>query len=342
MKSKRFASSVPVAVLIHSITWVCIFAFAPIIRYVAGDKLDVSFFLNTFYIVFHTYIIGLFYLNAYLLVPAVLYKRNVTWYILAVLCLVSGAGALISLASPPLHMHRHHHYADFFLGSFLPGFFVVAISTSYRIILDRIRTEQERSDRENENLKTELSFLRSQVSPHFMFNVLNNTVSLARKKSEILEPTLIKLSHLMRYMLYESDEEKVPLEREAEYLRNYIDLQMQRFGTELKLNLEINNSSRDDIEPMLLIPFVENAFKHGTGMIKTPEISIRLLTWDHELHLQVSNKYDPASKEEKDKNSGIGLKNVERRLKLLYANHYTLQIEKTDTMFNVILKITFQ
>jgi two-component system LytT family sensor kinase len=331
-----------VPVFIHLITWVCIFGLAPIIRYVAGDRLDISFFLNTFYIVFHIYIVVLFYLNAYVLVPAILYKKNLTLYILVVLALVTGIGALVAIWFPPLHGHRHRHYSDFFFSAVLPGFFVMAVSVSYRIILDRIRTEQQLSDRENENLKTELSFLRSQISPHFMFNVLNNTVSLARKHSDLLEPTLIKLSHLMRYMLYDSDEAKVPLERETEYLRNYIELQKQRFGDELKLNLEINNSSRDDIEPMLLIPFVENAFKHGTGMIPNPEITVQLLTWDHELRFMVWNKYEEDSKEEKGRNAGIGLRNVERRLKLLYADNYSLQVDKKDNKYSVLLKIKFK
>ncbi|HXC06534.1 MAG TPA: histidine kinase, partial [Bacteroidia bacterium] len=290
----------------------------------------------------HLYLIGLFYLNAYVLVPRIMYGKNVAVYVAAILLLVVCTGAVISLSFPPPHGHRHHHYADFFFSSVLPGFFVIAVSASYRIILDRLKSERALSNRINETLKTELSFLRSQISPHFMFNVLNNTVALARKKSELLEPTLIKLSHLMRYMLYDSDESKVSLERETEYLRNYIELQKQRFGEELKLQVEINSSSRDDIEPMLLIPFVENAFKHGTGMIENPEIDIHLRTWDHELLFSVTNKYNPDSIEEKDANSGIGLKNVERRLKLLYGDHYQLEMGGQAHTYRVLLKIKFK
>src|SRR3954468_7775829 len=110
-----------------------------------------------------------------------------------------------------------------------------------------------------------------------MFNVLNNMVSLARKKSDQLEPSLIKLSSLLRYMLYETDEEKVSLQKEAEYLNSYIDLQQQRFGANVKLNVTMSGIEESyEIHPMLLIPFVENAFKHGTGMITAPEIDISL------------------------------------------------------------------
>jgi two-component system LytT family sensor kinase len=111
--------------------------------------------------------------------------------------------------------------------------FIIGISFSYRIILDNGRLEKVRKEKENENLKTELSFLRSQVSPHFIFNILNNMVSLARKKSDMLEPSLIELSKLMRYMLYENDDERVSLGREVEYLKSYIALQLLRFGDDV-------------------------------------------------------------------------------------------------------------
>src|SRR5205085_7019396 len=112
-------------------------------------------------------------------------------------------------------------------------------------------------------LKSELSFLRSQISPHFMFNVINNIVALARKKSDLVEPSLIQLSQLMRYFLYDSNAEKVPLEKEVKYLENYIALQQQRIGNNIiKLNISGVHGGYE-IEPMLLIPFVENAFKHG-------------------------------------------------------------------------------
>src|SRR6202035_5510007 len=117
----------------------------------------------------------------------------------------------------------------------LPTFiFIVMGSTAFRVIADKIREQQQAKEKETENLKTELSFLRSQVSPHFMFNVLNNMVALARKKSDLLEPSLIKLSSLLRYMLYETDEDKVLLDKEIDYLKSFIELQSQRFGKNVK------------------------------------------------------------------------------------------------------------
>lgn len=173
-----------------------------------------------------------------------------------------------------------------------------------------------------------------------MFNVLNNMVALARKRSELLEPSLIKLSSLMRYMLYEADEEKVLLDRETEYLQSYIDLQQQRFGKNVVINFIANQpDSSYVIEPMLLIPFVENAFKHGVGSIENAEISIELKAQEDNLEFSVRNRYNPDKTEEKDKTSGIGLTNVRRRLNLLYGQKHSLLITEKDGWFIVSLHL---
>jgi LytS/YehU family sensor histidine kinase len=144
----------------------------------------------------------------------------------------------------------------------------------------------------------------------------------------------------MRYMLYETDEQKVPLQKEVEYLHSYIDLQQQRFGKKLVVNVDI--APADDtyeIEPMLLIPFVENAFKHGTGLIQEPQIDIELHAKNHLLQFSVRNKYNCGSVEIKDKTSGIGLTNVKRRLKLLYGSNHTLLVTNKDGWFLTSLQL---
>jgi LytS/YehU family sensor histidine kinase len=226
------------------------------------------------------------------------------------------------------------------LFSFFVFLFILASSTAYQMINDRIKTERTAKEKETENLKTELSFLRSQVSPHFMFNVLNNMVALARKQSEELEPSLINLSSLMRYMLYETDEDKVDLEREIDYLQSYIDLQRQRFGKKVTVNVLFQKDDLNySIEPMLLIPFVENAFKHGTGMIENAQIDIDLSVTNGLLQFCVRNKFSDTTLEVKDKTSGIGLNNVERRLNLLYKDHHKVLINKKDGWFTVSLQL---
>ena len=141
-------------------------------------------------------------------------------------------------------------------------------------------------------------------------------------------------------MLYETNEEKVSLEKETDYLQSYIDLQQQRFSK--KLIILVNMQAPDkfyDIEPMLLIPFVENAFKHGTGIIEQAKIDIKLHAENNFLYFMVSNNYDPVSVEIKDKASGIGLINVQRRLNLLYPGQHELKISKKDGLFVISLKI---
>lgn len=281
-----------------------------------------------------------FYINANFIIPGLLYRQKyiklffVELLVLSYLITQSALLNRLLMNAQPFSWGKH---IMFNLFAFL---LIGSASTAYEMTRDRIRADKLIKDKENENLKTELSLLRSQVSPHFMFNVLNNMVALARKKSDLLEPSLIKLSSLMRYMLYETNDEKVSLEKEIDYLNSYIDLQMQRFGKNVTVNTCFKNiDAAYQIEPMLLIPFVENAFKHGTGLMESAPIEIELSAKNNDLHFKVRNRYDPSSTEIKDHSSGIGLTNVVRRLNLLYHNKHNLLITKEDNWFNVSLQI---
>jgi len=172
--------------------------------------------------------------------------------------------ALIALQSgllrknfPEAGMHfelRKHLFFSFFI-----FIFILACSIAYRTIRDKIVADNITKEKENEFLKTELSLLRSRVSPHFMFNVLNNMVSLARKQSDQLEPSLLKLSSLMRYILYETDEEKVSLEKETDYLQSYIDLQQQQRIAGCILEPErITAQGYANVPPEFLLSFWKN------------------------------------------------------------------------------------
>ena len=283
--------------------------------------------------------ISYFYLNADFLIPHFFYKKKYLIYLLLLLLSFCSL-AMISAALVKIMAIKFPFYVFSIALSIVPPFiFTTLVSTTYKTIYDRIRSDSIAEERQKENLKTELSFLRSQISPHFLFNVLNNVVSLVRLKSDQLEPTVLKLSSLLQYMLYETDEEKVELVDEAQYLQSYIDLQQQRFGSKVKISSSLNvNDSTHSIEPMLLIPFVENAFKHGVGLIDKPEINIELNVSENVLYFFVQNKYNPANVV-KDKTSGIGLVNVQRRLALLYGKDYTLIIKPDATIYSVSLQI---
>lgn len=293
-----------------------------------------------FYVTSSLIWIVLFYVHAYVFMPVVLRSKKVWLFIVLQVLALAVIYLLHWLYFDLFVTCFKFNTANFFVYNIFTYFLILASGTAYIVLIERRQTAKLSQEKETENLKTELLFLRSQVSPHFMFNVLNNMVALARKKSDLLEPSLIKLSSLMRYMLYETDEQKVPLEKEIEYIQSYIDLQQQRYGKNVKIFASFNNvGNGSEIEPMLLIPFVENAFKHGTGMIAEAQINIELKVEGGILQFVVSNKYNDYIMESKDKSSGIGLNNVRRRLNLLYGKHHALLINKKDGWFTVSLQI---
>ena len=285
---------------------------------------------------------GLFYLNASVFIPRLFYKKGYIQYALLLLGSFCVIMLLHGALFKPFVLGHTFNFISSSVHNIIPFLFTIFVSTTYQTISDRIKTETLLAAKQQENLKTELSFLRSQISPHFLFNIMNNIAAMVRLKSDELEPTIYKLSSLMQYMLYETDEDKVLLQSEIEYLQSYIDLQRQRFSERLTLHASLDvKENWHSIEPMLLIPFVENAFKHGTGLIQNPEIEIELKAENGKLYFIVRNRFIE-TETTKDKTSGIGLANVKRRLELLYGNRHQLAINKTDEWFIVSLQLTFK
>lgn len=281
--------------------------------------------------------IFIFYFNAYFLVPTLVYTKKYVRYALSLISVLVALSLLEYILLLFLDQTIRFRIGSFLMFNLFPYLFIVASGTAYRVVRDKTSGEKRIKDREAEHLKSELSFLRSQVSPHFMFNVINNIVSLARKKSDEVEPSLIKLSSLMRYFLYESNNDKVPLEKEVEYLRSYIDLQQQRFGKNVKVQWQSKQIDFGyEIEPMLLIPFVENAFKHG--IVQNGIIDISLNAQNGVLKFKVMNHCQSLNVN-KDHTSGIGLANVERRLRLLYPFTHSLLICRQEESFTISLEI---
>jgi len=275
--------------------------------------------------------IVLFYLNAYWLVPVYFTRKNRALYFLlatsAWLIAVALAQTVQHLLSPPppgLHMLT--------VRQSFPLLAILMASSTLGISRENARLEKMRKEKEHEHLRTELSFLRTQVNPHFMLNVLNSMALLARKKSDLLEPVLMELARLMNYMLYDAANERISLEDEIGYLRAYIDLQMLRFGSDVKVRFNVpEHLNGSSIEPMLLIPLVENAFKHGIGLVDDPVIFIDVVTDVRgQLRMTVKNKYNPRVRQQAMRVSGIGLANLTKRLELIYPGRFGL--EKTDSL----------
>jgi len=273
----------------------------------------------------------LFYVNAYWLLPAYLARKKRVAYIvyvgaaLLLTVVLSGLAAYIGAPPPP-----GTHGITF--RRLFPGLFFLMASSSLGISRENTRLERLRKEKENEHLRTELSFLRTQVNPHFMLNVLNSMALLARKKSGLLEPVLMELARLMNYMLYDANRELICLEDEIGYLRAYVDLQMLRFGSDVTVRFNVpGNFNGRCIEPMLLIPLVENAFKHGIGLVSDPMILIDIAIEDGcRLDMTVKNKYSPLIRQRGNKAAGIGLSNLTRRLEMIYPGRY--QLGKTDNL----------
>ncbi|PLK43674.1 histidine kinase [Emticicia sp. TH156] len=283
----------------------------------------------------------LFYFHSEYLFPKVYKQKPIRYFIF--LFLVIAALLVGRYLARTRFVGYDVNQTLFFVNSFIQYLYIFGISASYSFFTDYQKQQSMRRDNETERLKSELSFLRSQISPHFMFNLLNSLVALNRKKSNLVEPVLLKMSDLLRYMLYEKDDKQISLENEIKYLQNYIDLQKLRFGDYIDIDFNVNTISlSQNIEPMLLVPFVENAFKHGVGMIEKPFIRVELKTTDNQLFFKVTNKFNTDIQEVKDGASGIGLTNVRRRLELLYPEQHTLKVEEKENFYTTELKLNLR
>ena len=198
------------------------------------------------------------------------------------------------------------------------------------------RRRQQESDLKSESLQSEMKFLKSQINPHFLFNALNNIYSLSITKSQKAPEMIMKLSEMLRHVVYDSSN-KTTLEKEIQYINNFIEFQNLKIGTKVDVKFECDANGSEIIEPMVLIPFVENAFKHG-DIENNPNgfVHIQLLTKRKYLHYSVINTY-PKTKESKDKYGGVGIQNVKKRLEVAYPGKANLHSEAKEGIFSVEL-----
>ena len=287
-----------------------------------------------------------FYYNFLYLIPHFLLRKKIWPYFLMLLLgllAISSVNVIFAFATSGLIEHHHpfNFWRTFFI-PFYPAMMAFALSSAVRITMEWFKNERQKKEMEAEKLASELAFLKSQVNPHFLFNILNNICSLARKKSDETENAIIKLSQIMRYMLQDSKDEKVSLEKEVEYLQSYIELQRLRLPE--VVIIDFTTEGRPElfsIEPLLLIPFVENAFKHGVSYQDISEIKIRLICRGQAISFSVANHIAKHRDVGIEQGSGIGLKNVTRRLELLYPGKHQLHISDTGNQYNVQLDIQY-
>ena len=226
---------------------------------------------------------------------------------------------------------------------FLSSLFVAASSTIFQILSDWQKSDVEKRELEYKTTQTELNFLKSQINPHFLFNTLNNLYALTLKKSDRAPEIVLKLSEIMRYMLYECNERKVLLSKEINYLKNYIELEKLRLSSYYEIKIEIEGEIENfKISPLLLTPFIENAFKHGINQqLENGFIRMRLVVEEGMLDFSIYNSKGNRGPIERPtkKSGGIGLNNVRRRLEILYPSTHELIIVDDIQQYNINLKI---
>lgn len=225
---------------------------------------------------------------------------------------------------------------------FLVTFLIAGSSTIFKIITDWARHLREKQELQTQTMQSELRFLKSQINPHFLFNTLNNLYALTLKKSDKAPEIVLKLSEMMRYMLYECNEKRVPLSKEINYIRNYLDLERLRQGKNMDIHFEVEGEVQDQkIAPLMFIPFLENSFKHGlSNHITTGFVNMKLRVENNQVHFNIENsKPDTPPRQDSRRSGGIGLVNIHRRLNLLYPNQYQLDIEDSPKSYAVNLHI---
>jgi len=216
---------------------------------------------------------------------------------------------------------------------------VLFVSLGLRMNAEWKKTEEEKIAIEKEKLNAELSYLKAQVNPHFLFNSLNVIYTLATLKSEQTAEAVMKLSKLMRYVILDAHTPFVSLEKELAYIENFIELHRLRLANNNQIDFRISGNTEGlQISPFILIPFVENAIKHGTSAIEPMMISIEITLLNNELQFTVKNN-KLTIKSETQNSTGVGIENTRKRLEMIYRKNHTLQINETEKTFEVKLNL---
>jgi LytS/YehU family sensor histidine kinase len=286
------------------------------------------------------------YVNLLYLIPRFLNKKSLLSYILA---LGFAAAVITPLKTLTFYLFYADNpviqeiYMDRQREIFLSTLFIGIGSTLFKIISDWAFHQREKQELKKRTLESELNFLKSQINPHFLFNTLNNLYALTLKKSDRAPEIVLKLAEMMRYMLYECNERKVALSKEINYLKNYLDLEKIRQGSNVEIDFQlIGVVSLQRVAPLLFIPFVENCFKHGLkNEIGKGYVRLKMDVHPERINFHVANSKSTVlpSESSNRKSGGIGLINVKKRLELHYNSKYNLDIKDHPNEYIIDLQI---
>jgi len=339
--------------LIHSAAWGLLLALPFLLT---GGRETTTITWNQyvrFLAIASTYVI-VFYVNSLYLVQRFIYRRQTTLFLLTNVLLATALvvgthflleaipatrelGELGKLGNhppppPPDDLDHWWRFIRVFLVNIVSYTFITSIAVAFRMTGSWYDNERTRKELERSRSEAELQNLKSQLNPHFLFNTLNNIYSLIAISPDRAQEVVHELSRLLRYVLYESSHTLVPLEKDMEFIRNYVELMRIRLPRHVSLETDIQvHTSSLSVAPLLFITPIENAFKHGVSNNKPSFIRIEIKAHDNQVSCLISNSYFPKSEDDKS-GSGIGLSNLRKRLSLLYpGHHHFAHAQKNDT-----------
>ncbi|MCL2101462.1 MAG: histidine kinase [Fibromonadales bacterium] len=314
--------------LVHVLVWFCIYIIPMFFILSSGENLwKIRYWTSAPFFIF----VLAFYANYSFLIPKLLFKKRIVIFTIANLLLFLIFHFLLTfwrehaidagILNIPLEYEPPYHIQLFkFFGSMI---FVIGVAVSIRSTAMWFHSRDAMQKLELENVRSELSFLKMQISPHFLFNTLNNILALIDENKELAKESVQQLSKLLRSVIYDAEADSVTIKQEAEFLINYSNLMRLRHGPELKFNLETDLSEPEaPIAPLLLIPMLENIFKHGIGSLaEDSSIDIKISSKTGKIIFESENTYFPKTHQDKS-GSGIGIANMQKRLDLLYEKRY--------------------
>lgn len=343
---------------LHAIAWIIVIIIPLYLNSVFGDDKLIHlfrFYVNTFFS------FSLFYLGYFWLVPRYFLRDKKLIYFLLIIFFVTSTYFISSYFNekvlvdpveqaqfkdairrltdndkhprPPLRAFGIYNHI---VTSLLISGFALGLG-----VMEKLKQNEKRQkELEKEKLNSELAFLKNQVSPHFFFNTLNNIYSLIGIDGPTAQDSVLKLSKLMRYLLYESEHGETRMSHEIDFMNNYIDLMKLRLNSKVELKIDFPKDFADfPIAPLLFVPFIENAFKHGVSYREHSFIHIGMQIDNSQITFIAENSVGKSSQPDDQQHSGIGLENVRKRLNLLFPEKHSLAISKADAVFRVELSI---
>lgn len=293
----------------------------------------------------------LVYITNYFLIPNLLYRKKYVLFglLFFLLITVSSLSKIILIGNllDPLHTFIlfDQNFKTRVYDNVIPHFLLVSTGAAFKLLIDYANAQRRLAEMAKEKSEAELNFLKSQMNPHFLFNSLNSVYFLIDKNNAEARQALHKFSEMLRYQLYELKDEKIPVEKEISYIQDFIDLQRLRKEKNCSVKLNVADEVKGFfIEPLLLVPFVENSFKHLSHYSdgKLNEIKINLCKQNGEMNFSIENTSEGRQQQVIQPQGGIGLANVKRRLDLLYPQKHTIAILEKNNWFKVQLKMKIE